>query len=263
VFKLRYDHYKEFIDKFAREEVGLDPKFYLVEALALCLYRPIIIISSLEIHKQKPILQFNPHADRPPLIMGLYRKNGYDIFTPFVLNKNTEFRLENLKNCIHIIAYSAKTVPETFKSRTILDLEVFGILTALHSFNRLISGVPVTLLTDSRVLYYLFSSKIGTTSVKIRRWCLKLISDYPNIQLKFVRSQENLADFLTREGLPAGDLKKFNIKNVKIEDFFNQLPKVDYTLHEWAQFCDKNPQFLKVEEENAVVFALNRGIENV
>jgi hypothetical protein len=154
-------------------------------------------------------------------------------------------------------------VPESFKSRPILDLEVFGILTALHSFNRLISGVPVKLLTDSRVLYYLFNSRIGTTCVKIRRWCLKLISDYPNVSLHFVRSQENLADFFTREGLPAGDLKKFNIKNVKIEDFFDKLPKVEYTLQEWAHFCEKNPQFLTIGEENPMILSLTRGLENV
>ena len=77
------------------------------------------------------------------------------------------FKLDHLKGKIQVIAYVAKTVPETFKSRPILDLEVFAILTSLYSLQRFISGVKVQLLTDSRVLYYLFSSKVGNSCVKI------------------------------------------------------------------------------------------------
>ncbi len=110
-----------------------------------------------------------------------------------------------------IIAYVSKTIPEAFKSRPIIDLEVFAILSTLYSLERFISGVPVQLLTDSRVLYYLFSSKVHNSSVKIKRWCLKLLSDYPQVKLHFVRTSENLADFLTREGLPPGDLERFNL----------------------------------------------------
>ncbi|MEY3826654.1 MAG: hypothetical protein RLZZ148_1471, partial [Cyanobacteriota bacterium] len=57
-----------------------------------------------------------------------------------------------------------------------------------NPFQRFISGVKVNLLTDSRVLYYLFSSKVGDSSVKIRRWCLKLISDYPTVVLHFIKT---------------------------------------------------------------------------
>jgi hypothetical protein len=84
---------------------------------------------------------------------------------------------------MEVIAYSAKTVPEGFRSRSILDLEVYSILNSLYSMQRFISGVKVTLLTDSRVLYYLFSAKIGNSCVRIKRWVLKMISDYPMVVL--------------------------------------------------------------------------------
>ena len=106
----------------------------------------------------------------------------------------------------------------------------FAILSSLYSLQRFISGVPVTLLTDSRVLFFLFSEKVANSSVKIKRWCLKLLGDYPLVKLHFVRTSENLADFLTREGLPQGDLPKFNIKNIEIKDFHAELPKHDFTL---------------------------------
>ncbi len=172
---------------------------------------------------------------------------------PFYFNKNTEFKLENLKGKINIIGYTAKCVPPGFESRSILDMEVFAILTALYSFQKLISGVKVTLLTDSRVLYYLFSSRVSDSSVKIRRWCLKLISDYPQVSLHFVKTTENLADFLTREGLPPGDLVKFSLKDIVIKDFFSKLPQLDFTLLEWSQFVDDNPQYLTVTNQPPAV----------
>ena len=217
-FNLNYNEYKQYLDNFGQGTVGMDPELYLAEAFASSIHRPIIFISSLARHKNKQIFHFNHDSEKPPLIYGIYLREGKEIFLPFFYNKHTEFKLDHLKGKIQVIAYVAKTVPETFKSRPILDLEVFAILTSLYSLQRFISGVKVQLLTDSRVLFYLFSSKVGNSCVKIRRWCLKLISDYPLVTLHFVQTTENLADFLTREGLPP-DKDKFNIKNVEIKDF--------------------------------------------
>lgn len=267
-FNLDYPSYQKFLDDFKAGRVGPDPDFYLIEALANILYRPIIIISTLEAHKNKPLIHLNAHSERPPLILGVYQRREHKIFKPFFLNKHSEFKLDSLKNKIQIIAYVSKSIPEAFTSRPILDLEVFAILTALYSLHRFISGVPVTLLTDSRVLFYLFSAKIGNSSVKIRRWCLKILSDYPQIKLQFVRTTENLADFLTREGLARGDLEKFNIKNVVIQDFHHELPKETFTLMEWIRFVENNPQYLtinttKTEPVETTVYHLSQGLDNV
>ena len=273
-FNLKYDDYKQFIDDFSKGKVGMDPELYLAEALASSLHRPITFISSLRKHKLKPIFHYNHDSDKPPLIYGIYERDGKEIFMPFFYNRNVEFKLDHLKGKIQVVAYVAKTVPETFKSRPILDLEVFAILTALYSLQRFISGVKVQLLTDSRVLYYLFSSKIGNSSVKIRRWCLKLMADYPLVQLHFVRTTENLADFLTREGLPPGDCEKFNLNNVVIKDFYKDLPKVNFTLIEWINYVDSHPEYLMSNNQDpdglkqkadlsAITFSLSRGLENV
>jgi hypothetical protein len=63
----------------------------------------------------------------------------------------------------------AKTIPEGMQSRGILDVELVAILTGLNNFERYISNVPVTLLTDSKRLYYLFNQRIQNSCVKIRR----------------------------------------------------------------------------------------------
>jgi len=267
-FKLNYNDYKNYLDDFGQGKAGMDPELYLAEALAAALHRPIIFISSLPKHHEKPVFHFNHESEKPPLIFGIYLRKGKEIFLPFFYNKNVEFKLDHLKGKVQVIAYVAKTVPETFKSRPILDLEVFAILTALYSLQRFISGVKVHLLTDSRVLFYLFSSKVGNSCVKIKRWCLKLISDYPLVTLHFVRTTENLADFLTREGLPPGDLERFNLKNIEISDFYDKLPKVEFTLTEWINFVEDHPEYLTINTPDSqslknVALAINKGLDNV
>jgi hypothetical protein len=267
-FNLNYNAYKAYLDDFSQGNVAMDPELFLAEALASGLHRPMTFISSLPRHKDRPIFHFNHDSDKPPLIYGIYLRDNKEIFLPFFHNKHTEFKLDHLKGKIQVVAYVAKTIPETFKSRPILDLEVFAILTALYSLQRFISGVKVQLLTDSRVLFYLFSSKVGNSCVKIRRWCLKLISDYPLVILHFVRTTENLADFLTREGLPPGDLQKFNLQDVVIRDFYDELPKVEFSLIEWVNFVEDHPEYLTVntptpDKLKAIALSINKGLENV
>jgi len=268
-FNMDYEKFTNFLSDFKNGLIGPDETMYLIHALALCLYRPIIVISSLTKHKASPVFHFHAEADRPPVILGLYLRDNHQIFLPFYFTKNCEFKLDSLHGKINIVAYTAKVIPPGFESRSILDMEVFAILTALYSFQRFISGVKVNLLTDSRVLYYLFSSKVGDSSVKIRRWCLKLISDYPTVVLHFIKTTENLADFLTREGLPQGDLCKFNLKDIQIADIFPLLPQVDFTLLEWAQFVEEHPEYLTVNNNKppqvtkSHVLAINAGLANV
>jgi hypothetical protein len=76
-------------------------------------------------------------------------RNGHEIFIPFFHNKNSVFRLDQLKGKVQIIAFSAKSVPDAHKDLSILDQESLAILVGLFCQNRFVSGVPVTLLTDS------------------------------------------------------------------------------------------------------------------
>jgi hypothetical protein len=265
LFNRDLHRYHRWVDDFTSGKIGIDPKMYTIEALAVKLLRPIIVISTLARHGYKAIFPLNLHGvpDRPPFIFGLYERDGEEIFLPFFINKQAEFCLDSLKGRMEIIAYSAKTVPEGFRSRSILDLEVYSILNSLYSMQRFISGVRVTLLTDSRVLYYLFSAKIGNSCVKIKRWVLKMISDYPMVVLQFVRTNSNLADFLTREGMLPGDAEKFQLKDVEIRDIFEHLPKHTFTLKEWSTWVEQHPEFLEIKNTKAVVLSINRGIDNL
>jgi len=222
----------------------------------------------IERHKEQPIKRYNKESTKPPLIYGVLMREGHEIFIPFFYYKNSVFRLDQLKGKVQIISYSAKTVPEAFKSRPILDLESYAVLVSLHSLQRFVSGVKVTLLTDSRVLFYLFSARVHNSSVKIKRWCLKILYDYPLVELQFVRTSENLADFLTRQGMPAGDLERVNIKGIEVRDLGMVLPKEKFTLTEWVAFVDSHPEYLTINtpdhlQPKAIIMALEKGISNI
>ena len=107
--------------------------------------------------------------DKPPLIFGVYEIDGQLVFLPFMHNRNVMFSLDHHFQRIEIIGYMAKIIPEGMQSRGILDVELVAILTGLNNFERYISNVPVTLLTDSKCLYYLFNQRIQNSCVKIIR----------------------------------------------------------------------------------------------
>jgi hypothetical protein len=54
VFKMNFDKHKEYLQNFLKGKVGVDPEFLLVEAMAIALMRPIVLISSLKRHRANP-----------------------------------------------------------------------------------------------------------------------------------------------------------------------------------------------------------------
>jgi len=261
-FNLNTREYYLFLEKFLQGTVGVDHNFYFVQILSEILHRPIIIISTLERHRSQQILKFNEEADKPPIILGLLFESNLEIFVPYFQTKNQSLSLKTMPK-LEVVAYMAKVIPPSLQSRPILELEIFALLTALHSFQKYISNTPCTVLTDSRVLYYLFHSRINESSLKIKRWGLKLLSDHSNVKLHFVKSSDNLADYLTRQGMRLGDKDRFIMTNSKISDFYDHMGQCDFTLDQWAKYVEKNPHFLKEESTRVVCASLRTGLENV
>jgi hypothetical protein len=58
------------------------------------------------------------------------------------------------------------------------------------------------------------------------------------------------------------------LKNVQIDDFYDKLPKHNFTLDEWIEFVDAHPEYLSVNQKDhlpikAVVNAIERCIDNI
>ena len=248
-FNNDYSKYRDYLEDFKRGKYTVDQNFFLVDALASALYRPIILISTLAKHKNEPIIKFNPESKKPPLIFGVYEKDNIVFFMPFFLNKNVTFVLDELYQKMEIIAYFSKTLPPGMRSAGILSQELCAILEALKALNRFVSTVEVTLLTDNKCLYYLFNTQILESCSKTYRWCSKLYTDKSNVKVRFIRTTDNLSDFLTREGLPPGDVEKFDLKSAVVLDFIDDLPKDTFTLQEWAQYCHEHPEYLSINKK--------------
>ena len=65
---------------------------------------------------------------------------------------------------------------------------------------------------------------------------------------------------------------KFNLKDVKIEDFYDKLPKTQFSLLEWIQFVDAHPEYLTINSANnvenkrsinSIAMSISRGLENI
>jgi hypothetical protein len=115
--------------------------------MAAVLRQPLIFIFTLEIHKHENIFSYNEKMETPPLIFGIYEREGYEIFRPYFLNRHVVFKLDSLKRKIQVITYMEKSFPGAFKSHSIMDIKCFAILVSLYCLllQRFISGVKVTL----------------------------------------------------------------------------------------------------------------------
>ena len=60
-------------------------------------------------------------------------------------------------------------------------------------------------------------------------------------------------------------MPKFNIKNVQVVDFFDELPKPNFTLAEWVNFVNTHPHYLRVTEDysSKIVNSVHKGLENI
>ena len=52
---------------------------------------------------------------------------------------------------------------------------------------------------------------------------------------------------------------------MSVQDFYEKLPKQEFTLTEWAQFCADNPQYLTVNNPlvNYITMSLTKGNDNI
>ncbi len=93
---MNWNNYNDYLLAFKAGKAKLDNNFYLLKALAISLQRPIIIISTLKRHNYKEIIHLNETSSRPPIVLGLLMRQGHEIYTPYFINKNSEFNIGTL-----------------------------------------------------------------------------------------------------------------------------------------------------------------------
>ena len=182
----------------------------------------------------EPIVQTSTHSDTYFVARPAYHKN-YD-----------SYPLKRFVGQFEIVAYMSKSIPCKHDQSHVIEMELSGMLSALLTFRKLIGRANLMLFTDNKCLYYLFHPTMVETSAKIYRWHKKVIDDYPQLVFGFVRSKDNISDFLTRNF----EIEKPCVRRLGLPRFINgedldlAIPKDKFEPLEWERFVRANPQFL-------------------
>ena len=231
-----------FLRKILQGILPIDKKLLIFEVISQVTYRPVILIIDSKNHK--PYLEYNADKNKPPLIFLVYERNNQFITRPCIYDKQESYKLAENRGTLEVCSYIAKTMGENYSHCHILDLELNGLLFALKSFSKLIGQAETLLLTDSKPLYYLFSGSVLANSQKLSRWNYKLMEEHPNLKLRFIKSEDNIADFLSRDYQVAEPLPKINMPRYVSSTLTEILPDKIFSLAEWKEFVDTHPDYL-------------------
>ena len=284
LFHSNMHQYKLFLKNLQNGILLIDKDFIIFEVLAEALRRPIHVISTYYI-QHEPLRIFGVDYTTPPLCLLIYQcahKPGqtsantkeiklvqnkiitkkvfelsrmqedsfFLVALPAVIPNIDSFRYDRFRGGFEIVSYLSKAMPEAKFDKHIYEMELDGILIALAQYRKLIGNANLLLLTDNKCLYYLFSESMLESSYKLSRWKGKLIQDYSNMEFGFVKSQDNLADFLSRRY----EIEKPVIRRLQLPRYVKEgleyiMDKEVYTMQEWAEFVNDNPSYL-VEKQN-------------
>ena len=140
-----------------------------------------------------------------------------------------------------VISYFSKIVSKNDRHRAIYELEAQALISCLHHLKHYIIPAPAVLACiDSRTAYFLFSPGIYLSALKVRRWNVLLSTEYPNLILHLVPSEQNWADVLTRVfDLPEKVIDQFDLKRHVVPN----APHMDFkfvSCHEAEQLATEN-----------------------
>ena len=240
--------YKNFIEQLSQKGGMVDRKFYVFEAMIRALTRPGILISNLPEHSDQKIIYYNQQYSKPPIVLSVHLTcDNILIFRPYMVDKQVSYNLQDDKRHIQVVAYHTRVMPPSKKTAHILENEATALLSSLEALKCYYGNNPLELYTDSRTLYLLYSRTVAASSTKICRYSFKLLVDYKNVTLRFVKSDANIADFLSKHFLISNpmDTERIDIKRFHIAPM-NDVPDRIFTLQEWQEYVDNHPEYLSI-----------------
>ena len=235
-----------FLDDFVHNEGQIDDSFFMLNILANILNRPITVISTLPQHKGQEILKYVHHSNKPPFILGVYKRKNIFIFRPYYINRNSSFNLKEIANKFQIVSFHARAISPNDARKHIAEKELYAILDAMDTFSKLIGNSETICLTDSKALFLLFSNPVSKSVSKLARWGMKLHLTYPNLKFRFISTHHNLADYLSRNyQATKQDIKRLPLQNYHVSDLSDYIdPMREFTIPEWKDFVRDHEHLL-------------------
>ena len=258
--------YKKYLEALKDGTGNLDRKLYTLNVLHKILRRKCIFISTILLPNDEYLMETGEEYLSPPFVFGIYEREQHYIITPYFRDKNVEYNLESFQKRLEICSFYSKAVSPAEKSYSIFEKEILALVTSLDHFRKLIGRSNLMVLVDNKSLFMCLSRKLQAHYPKLHRWALRIQFLFPQLQIKFVRSGRNIADFLSRSSFTTRlrDVKRLPLKKYavapEISDFidYNKI----YSLEEFQSFVDKNNQLLteasNPPSNNHGIAALNR-----
>ena len=255
------DKYRNYLDNLVKGQILIDKNYYIFEALAFVLSRPILVISSLDKDKDNPVRTFRSELQRCPFFFLIYEVSNTLVSKLAYVDKNLMFDLATFKGAFEVCCYWTKKIPASLHNLHIYDLEILALILALESFSKLIGHSELLVVSDSLCLYYLMNRTIQASSEKLQRWSAKIYAMFPQMKIAFVKSNHNLADILTRQyNVKPTHMRLSGLERMSsmIDDkLYDELANKTFSLDEFQEFCTKHPEFLILPDS-----AKHKRIEN-
>jgi len=145
---------------------------------------------------------------------------------------------------IRLVGLFSRAIPEVDRAAPIHLKEAIAILYSAHHFSTYISSAPLSiLLSDSKVMCFLFAPKVGESRKRILNYGLKLSLSYPSLQLLHVSSKENAADVLSRLGLPKAEFFAKGLTPVQVSrEFREKLKGKIMNFSALYELCKQHPE---------------------
>ena len=247
IFKGDREKYKLYLSDIKAGILYLDKGFYILKAIGDALYRTIAIINSTDVYGKEKIVTFNQGKPKPPFYIKVYCRNNKYIARPLKLDPHSEYSMEKHAGTFEVVFYYSKTIPDSYKNSKIFDLELFALLSSLEAVKKIVGQDELLALVDNKCLYWLFHSDVAASFSKLCRWGAKIKESFPAIKLHFISSNKNLSDFLSRQlQVSKTDFKQIKLPNYVSSLLDDHIPENKiFTLSEWIDWVQANPQFLK------------------
>ena len=254
VFHGNLDKTRNFLNSFIHDNIQPDPNLLIVESIAAILKRKFVIIFPSK------IVYFND-SNKPPIILGVYINNLGMAFRPFRSSTTNSFDLGKLRNKCEITYFYSKMIPEADKNKEILSLEALGLLNALTTLRPIVKIANLVAITDSKPLFLLFDRSIHNVHSKIGRYALRICQEFPDLKLRFIKSKDNLSDFLSRScKLERQDTARLPLKFYDLLPTYTEVIKHDheYSLDEWKDLVEKNSHLVINKQSINIITGHNK-----
>ena len=237
----------QFIEDFKQGKEA-DQHEILLEGIAKYLRRKIYVIDGTP-NAKAALIGINEELYTSPWYIGKYLHKGRIIYRPYINVRFEAAKLDHLNKKLELIAFYSKSLGKDQSSKSIIELEALSVVHSLKKFEEYLTNCDVTLYCDNKSFFSLFLQDHTNFNIphKLLRYATYIRTSFPRLNMRFLNSEAQLADFISRayKTYPR-QLKTLKMNEIRISDKLDQLTPIDktFTIDEFQKLVKNNQQTL-------------------